>query len=58
MPEDADETTETFRPADEILRQYCLRVYNACGQNKTEAARILELSRVTFYRHLKRWSVE
>jgi two-component system, NtrC family, response regulator AtoC len=42
-------------PLDEIERRYILRVLEAVGGNKKEAARILEVDRKTLYRKLERW---
>jgi DNA-binding NtrC family response regulator len=41
---------------DEVERRYVLRVLEAAGGNKSEAARILGLDRKRLYRMLERWS--
>ena len=41
---------------EELERRYILRVLEAAGGNKTEAARILGLDRKTLYRKLDRWN--
>jgi len=44
-------------PLDEVRRRYCLEVLEACGGNRTNAARVLKLDRKTLYRRLLRWGV-
>jgi two-component system response regulator HydG len=46
-----------FAPLDEVERRYILRVLEAAGGNKTQAARILGLDRKTLYRKLERYGV-
>jgi len=50
----ADDPTELVR-MEEVERRYILRVMDAVGGNKTEAARILGLDRKTLYRKLERY---
>ncbi len=42
-------------PVEEVERRYILRVVEAVGGNKTEAARILGFDRTTLYRKLERY---
>ena len=42
---------------EEVERRYILRVLEACGGNRTDAAKILGLDRKTLYRKLLRWGV-
>jgi DNA-binding NtrC family response regulator len=44
-------------PLEEIERRYILRVLEACGWRRMEAARILKLDRKTLYRKLERYGV-
>jgi two-component system, NtrC family, response regulator AtoC len=44
-------------PLDEVERRYILRVLDACGWRRMEAARILKLDRKTLYRKLERYGV-
>lgn len=57
-----DPLTEGARPElltlEEVERRHVLRVLEACGGNRTEAARHLELDRKTLYRKLLRWGVD
>jgi len=50
----ADDPTELV-PMEEVERRYILRVMEAVGGNKTEAARILGLDRKTLYRKLDKY---
>ena len=50
----ADDPTELV-PMEEVERRYILRVIDAVGGNKTEAARILGLDRKTLYRKLDKY---
>ena len=45
-------------PLDEIRRRHVVRVLDACGGNRSEAAKILGVDRKTLYRRLRRWGVE
>ncbi len=42
---------------EEIERRHVLRVLEACGGNRTDAAKVLGLDRKTLYRKLLRWGV-
>jgi two-component system response regulator HydG len=42
-------------PMEEVERRYVLRVFEAAGQNKSFAAKILGFNRKTLYRKLRRW---
>lgn len=42
---------------DEIRRRHVSHVLEACGGNRTDAARILRLDRKTLYRKLLRWGI-
>jgi len=42
---------------EEVERRHVLRVLEACGGNRTDAAKILGLDRKTLYRKLLRWGV-
>jgi DNA-binding NtrC family response regulator len=42
---------------EEIERRHVLRVLEACGGNRTDAAKVLDLDRKTLYRKLLRWGV-
>ena len=42
-------------PLEEVERRYIMRVLEACGWRRMEAARILRLDRKTLYRKLERW---
>jgi len=44
-------------PLEEVERRYILRVLEACGGRRMEAARILRLDRKTLYRKLERYGV-
>ena len=44
-------------PLEEVERRYILRVLEACGWRRMEAARILKLDRKTLYRKLERYGV-
>jgi DNA-binding NtrC family response regulator len=44
-------------PLDEIERRYTLRVLQACGDNRTAAAKILQVDRKTLRRKLARWGI-
>ncbi len=44
-------------PLDEIRRRHVSRVLEACGGNRTDAARVLKLDRKTLYRRLLRWGI-
>ncbi len=44
-------------PLDEIRRRHVARVLEACGGNRTDAARVLKLDRKTLYRRLLRWGI-
>ena len=43
-------------PLEEVERRYILRVLEAVGGQKTDAARILGLDRKTLYRKLERYA--
>jgi transcriptional regulator of acetoin/glycerol metabolism len=42
---------------DEIRRRHVVHVLDACGGNRSEAAKILGVDRKTLYRRLRRWGV-
>jgi two-component system response regulator HydG len=44
-------------PLEEVERRYIMRVLEACGWRRMEAARILRLDRKTLYRKLERYGV-
>jgi two-component system, NtrC family, response regulator AtoC len=44
-------------PLEEVERRYIMRVLEACGWRRMEAARILKLDRKTLYRKLERYGV-
>jgi two-component system response regulator HydG len=48
----ADDPSELL-PLEEVERRYIARVIQACGGNKSKAARILGIGRKTLYRHLE-----
>jgi DNA-binding NtrC family response regulator len=48
-------STEELRPLREVERDHVFAVLEACGRNRTEAARILGIDRKTLYRMLIRW---
>jgi two-component system response regulator HydG len=50
----SDDPTELV-PLEEVERRYILRVLESVNGNKTSAARILGLDRVTLYRKLERY---
>jgi two-component system response regulator AtoC len=50
----SDDPTELV-PIEEVERRYILRVLESVHGNKTSAARILGLDRVTLYRKLERY---
>ena len=52
MPED-----KPFATLEAVDREHILRVLDACGGNRTIAARVLGLDRKTLYRKLVRWGV-
>jgi transcriptional regulator of acetoin/glycerol metabolism len=43
---------------DEIRRRHVIKVLEACGGNRSEAAKILGVDRKTLYRRLRRWGVD
>ncbi|MCC6145747.1 MAG: sigma-54-dependent Fis family transcriptional regulator [Candidatus Hydrogenedentes bacterium] len=43
-------------PLEEVQKRYILQTLQECGNNKTQAAKSLELSRKTLYEKLRRWS--
>ncbi len=49
---------EALVPLEEWERRYILRVLEAAGNNKTQAARILGLDRKTLYRKLEQFGVK
>ncbi len=51
----SDDPTELL-PMEEVERTYILRVVDAVGGNKAEAARILGFDRTTLYRKLERYA--
>jgi two-component system response regulator HydG len=51
-----DDPTE-LATLEEIERRYILRVLEAAGGNRTNAARILRLDRKTLYRRLQQYGV-
>ncbi len=48
---------EVLVPLDEVRRKHVTRVLEACGGNRTNAARILHVDRKTLYRKLVRWGL-
>jgi DNA-binding NtrC family response regulator len=44
-------------PLDEVERRYILRVLEAMGGRRTDAAKVLDIDRKTLYRKLDRWGV-
>jgi len=42
---------------DEIRRRHVVHVLDACGGNRSEAAKILGVDRKTLYRRLRRWGI-
>jgi DNA-binding NtrC family response regulator len=48
----ADDPSELL-PLEEVERRYIARVIQACGGNKSKAARVLGIGRKTLYRHLE-----
>jgi two-component system response regulator HydG len=42
-------------PMEEVERRYVMRVLEAVGGNKTQAAKVLGIERKTLYRKLDRW---
>ncbi len=55
MSEEAKPELETL---DEIDRTHVMRVLEACGGNRTIAAKILKVDRKTLYRKLVRWGLQ
>jgi transcriptional regulator of acetoin/glycerol metabolism len=55
VPSTADETE--LVPLDEIRRRHVTAVLEACGGNRTNAARVLHVDRKTLYRKLVRWGL-
>jgi two-component system, NtrC family, response regulator AtoC len=51
---DSEDPTELL-PMDEVERRYILRVLEAVGGNKTQAAQVLGFDRKTLYRKLERY---
>ena len=45
-------------PLEEVERRYILRVLEAVGGNKTQAAQVLGLDRKTLYRKLERYPAD
>ncbi len=54
----ASDNPEELAPLAEVERRYILRVLEAAGNNKTQAARILGLDRKTLYRKLEQFGVK
>ncbi len=48
----AGEDPSELMPLEEVERRYIARVIEACGGNKSKAARVLGIGRKTLYRHL------
>ena len=48
----AGDDPSELMPLEEVERRYIARVIEACGGNKSKAARILGIGRKTLYRHL------
>ena len=46
---------ETLVPLEEVEKQYILRVLDAVGGRRSQAAKVLGLDRKTLYRKLERW---
>lgn len=60
VPE-ADKYTESVSLSDvkhEIEKQTIIEALNKCGNNKSEAARALKISRTLLYRKLKKYNIE
>jgi two-component system response regulator HydG len=53
----AGEDPSELLPMEEVERRYILRVLEALGGNKTEAAKVLRVDRKTLYRKLERYGV-
>jgi two-component system response regulator HydG len=51
---DSEDPTELL-PMEEVERRYILRVLEAVGGNKTQAAQVLGFDRKTLYRKLERY---
>ncbi len=51
----AADDPETLVPLEEVERRYVLRVLDAVGGRRGQAAKILGLDRKTLYRKLERW---
>jgi len=55
------ETADPLLRGDATLatakRQHVMSVLDACGGNRTEAARVLKVDRKTLYRMLLKWGV-
>ena len=49
--------SEVLVPLDEIRRRHVTAVLEACGGNRTNAARVLHVDRKTLYRKLVRWGL-
>jgi DNA-binding NtrC family response regulator len=49
--------SEVLVPLDEVRRRHVTAVLEACGGNRTNAARVLHVDRKTLYRKLVRWGL-
>jgi two-component system response regulator HydG len=43
---------------DEVRRRHVVKILEACGGNRSEAAKILGVDRKTLYRRLRRWGIQ
>jgi dTMP kinase len=46
-----------MRTLDEVLCEHVCSILDACGQNRTNAARVLGIDRKTLARNLRRWGI-
>lgn len=53
----ADLPNEIRVTLDEVRRRHVVHVLDACGGNRSEAAKILGVDRKTLYRRLRRWGI-
>jgi transcriptional regulator of acetoin/glycerol metabolism len=50
--------TEVRVTLDEVRRRHVVKILEACGGNRSEAAKILGVDRKTLYRRLRRWGIQ
>ena len=48
---------ELMLTLDQVSRLHVLRVLEACGGSRSNAARVLRIDRKTLYRNLVRWQI-